>query len=68
MKSSAVHLFAGSIGVVIRHHLALVEIGRQRIEAGRREAVAHALDLVLQPHHSWITTTPGALPRAALAR
>ena len=43
-----VHLFAGRVRVVIRHHLALVEIGRQRVEAGAREAVAHALDLVLQ--------------------
>ena len=44
-----VHLFAGGIGVVIGHHLALVEIGRQGVEAGQREAVAHALDLILQP-------------------
>src|SRR5437868_3712725 len=43
-----VHLFAGGIGVVIRHHLALVEIGRQGVEAGHRKAIAQPLDLLLQ--------------------
>src|ERR1700687_526808 len=41
-----VHFFAGSIHVVIRHHLALVEIGRQSVEACEREAVAQPLDLL----------------------
>jgi hypothetical protein len=44
-----VHLFAGGIHVVIGHHLAVVEIGRQRIEAGPREAVAQPLDLFRKP-------------------
>jgi hypothetical protein len=34
-----VHLFAGRIRVVIRHHRALVEVRRQRIEARHRKAV-----------------------------
>ena len=42
-----VHFFSGGVGVVIGHHLAVIEIGRQRVEAGHREAVAQALDLLL---------------------
>ena len=41
-----IHLFAGRIGVVIGHDLALVEIGRQRVEAGYRKTVAQALDVL----------------------
>src|ERR1700741_944300 len=43
-----VHLFARRVGVMIGHHLALVEIGRQRIKTRARKTIAHALDLVLQ--------------------
>src|SRR5579883_2905834 len=43
-----VHLLRRRVRVVIGHDGALVEIGRQRIEARAGEAVAHALDLVLQ--------------------
>src|ERR1700692_2274746 len=44
-----IHFPAGGIGVVIWHHLAGIEIGRQCIEAGQREAVAQPLDLVREP-------------------
>src|SRR4051812_22882443 len=41
-----VHLFGGAVGVVIGHHRALEQVGRQRVEAGQREPVAQSLDLL----------------------
>ncbi|MGY4508732.1 hypothetical protein ACVIN2_002186 [Bradyrhizobium sp. USDA 3650] len=48
MKSSEFISLPRRVGVVIRHHLAFVEIRRERIETGQREAVAETLDLVRQ--------------------
>ncbi len=62
------HLLRGRLGVVVGHDDALVEVGRERIEAGQRETVDDRLDLLRQTppfldHHQ-----PGRVPAARIGQ
>src|SRR5262249_58234340 len=70
-----VHLAARGLGVVIGNDRAGVEVGRERFVSGQCEAVADALDLLLQAppllddDHAWSLGTSGLgeIPRRPLA-
>jgi len=57
-EAEAGHQMVGFVG--LKGDLATVEIRRQCPVAGGRQLVRDALDLMVGPHHSWITTMPCA--------